>query len=307
MKRIIYIICVISLLCIILLYPMQSFEGAKIGLNLWFHTIIPTLLPFIIISNIMISLNATNSLSSLISPFTKRTLKISKHANYAIIIGMLCGFPMGAKVVNDLVIHNKISKTEGQYLLSFCNNASPMFIISFIVHTILNSPDMLYKILIIIYGAPFICAILFNFSFRKKSRENNCSDISRETNKPVDFNLVDECIIKSFEVVIKLGGYLIMFSIISYFFIYFIDVNYYIKSLIVGFIEITTGINYIGFTYIPQIYKALIICVLTSFGGLSTLAQTQSVIKESGLSIFNYFICKLVNTFVAAILAFFIL
>lgn len=303
MKRIIYIICSFLLLTIILLYPVQSFEGAKLGLNLWFYTIIPTLLPFIILSNLMISLNATDSLSAILSPLTKKTLKISKQGNYAIIIGMLCGYPMGAKAVSDLVIHKKISLVEGQYLLSFCNNVSPMFIISFIVHSTLRSPEMLSKILLILYGAPIICAIFLNFIYRKKSTTYEYHMSTKFDDINIDFNLIDNCIIKSFETIFKLGGYIILFSIISTFLVYYLNYNDYIKSLFVGIIEITTGINYIGSSYIAQNSKILIICIITSFGGLSSFAQTQSIIKDSGLSLYIYFICKIITAIIAFVLA----
>lgn len=304
MKRIIYICCSFLFLIIILLYPIQSYEGAKAGLNLWFHTIIPTLLPFIILSNLMIQLNATDSLSILLSPLTHKPLKISRQGNYAIFIGMLCGYPMGAKAASDLVLHNKITKAEGQYLLSFCNNVSPMFIVSFIVHTTLKTPELLTKILIILYGAPLISALFFNLFFRKKAGTAGSLPVSRENQMNIDFSLVDSCIIKSFEIIVKLGGYIILFSILSTFFIYFLDVNESIKAAIIGFTEITNGIAYTGSSsYISQNTGILIICVMTSFGGLSSLAQTQSIIKDSGLSIFLYFISKLINGIFAFVLA----
>lgn len=307
MKRFLYICCLFFLLTIILLFPVQSFEGAKSGLNLWFYTIIPTLLPFIILTNLMITLNATDGISLLLSPLTKTTLKISKQGNYAIIIGMLCGYPMGAKSVNDLVTHNKVSKTEGQYLLSFCNNVSPMFIISFIVNTTLKSPESLVKILLILYGAPILSAILFNYFFRKKTYYTRELQTKSKNETNIDFSLVDSCIINSFETIVKLGGYIILFSIISRFFVYFISFNDYIKSIIIGFIEITNGIHYTGSSHLPEAAKILNICIMTSFGGFCALAQTGSVIKESGLSIFKYLLCKMINSLIAFILALIIL
>ena len=307
MRRIIYIACSIFMLIIILLYPIQSFEGGKAGLNLWFQTMIPTLLPFIILSNIMVAINATDSLAVFLSPISKRLLRISKQSNYAIILGMLCGFPMGAKAVNDLIMHKKISKIEGQYLLNFCNNVSPMFIISFIIHTTLNQGELLGKFLIILYGSPIICAILLNYSFRKKSKGIVTNELTYQNNKNVDFKIVDTCIINSFETIMKIGGYLIMFSIISHFLMHFLEINDSIKALIVGCFEITTGINHIGTSNIPQFSKVLIICIITSFGGLATLAQTQSIIKESGLSLFSYFKSKILNTIIATIIALLIL
>ena len=49
-----------TLFVILLFFPGLVFEGAKMGLNLWFFTLVPTLLPFMVFSNILIPVSYTH-------------------------------------------------------------------------------------------------------------------------------------------------------------------------------------------------------------------------------------------------------
>ena len=133
LKQYSYMLLLIGFLALMLCFPMETFRGATNGLLLWFQTLLPTLLPFMILSNLLIRSNCVFYISRAIRPFIQKLFHVSNDACYAVLIGFLCGYPMGAKVIADLHISGRITKEEGQYLLSFCNNTSPMFIISYII------------------------------------------------------------------------------------------------------------------------------------------------------------------------------
>ena len=114
------------------LFPYASYKGASTGLMLWFINVLPSLLPFIIISNLMVQLGIAGKISRILYPLLGRLFKVSPEGCYPILLGFLSGLPMGAKGTADLVATGKISKKEGNFLLSMCNNASPIFIMSFI-------------------------------------------------------------------------------------------------------------------------------------------------------------------------------
>lgn len=86
MKKVYYSIIISLFFILILINPMIAVYGASKGLLLWFHTIIPTLLPFIILSNLMVSLNIFHYFTFFLAPITKPVLGISKNSNYAIIL-----------------------------------------------------------------------------------------------------------------------------------------------------------------------------------------------------------------------------
>ncbi len=305
MKKVCYGGFVCLLFILIISNPLIAVSGASKGLLLWFHTIIPTLLPFIILSNLMVSLDVFHYLTFFFAPITKPILAISKNSNYAIILGMICGYPMGAKTCADLVINKKINPKEGQYLLLFTNNVSPMFVISYISNSILKNQALNGDFFIAIYLSPILISLIYNKHYRKsiKTLRFTHTQTNYNTNM-IDFRLIDKAIMDGFETITKLGGYIILFSIISSFIQEKIEINLLVKCFILGFVEITTGIDYIGSMSFPIFLKGLIICGITSFGGLSSLAQTNSMIKEAGLSIKPYFFSKLLTGVFGALIFF---
>lgn len=305
---------VIFFLCIIFIFPTPSYEGAKRGLLMWFDTVLPTLLPFIIISNLIIGMQITRILSKFLYPFLRLIFKVSPNGSYPILIGFLSGIPVGAKATADLVERGDIGKEEGQYLLSFCNNPSPMFIMSFIAISQLKQPSIRFHLLIInllsaILGS-FVCFRMGSlFKHKQKSintlsiQELTSSTTNQDTSIKFDFGVLDKAIMDGFEVLTKVGGYIILFSIPAEIISSLSTVNYFIKVISLGLLEITTGINHIANTSLDLNTKIILIVTITAFGGLSGMTQTKSVISNTKLSIVTYFKNKIVHMLIAFALA----
>lgn len=302
MKKTIYSIVILSIFLFIFLYPSESVGAAKSGLLLWFNVIIPNLLPFIILSNLIISLNAASYITFLFAPILKFLLGISKEGSYAVITGFLCGYPMGAKVTADLVTNKQISRNEGIFLLSFCNNVSPIFIINYIVTETLKSPALLKPVFIILYLSPILCAFILRFLYRKESfKLLNTANLSLNE-ITIDFKLIDNAIMNGFESITKLGGYIILFALISQMFIHIPLPSPYIKYWLISLTEITNGVSIVASSALSFNKRFLIVLCAVSFGGISCVAQTQSMIKGSNLPIGTYIYSKLLNMSITLIL-----
>ena len=98
LKTLAYLILII----IVLSQPTATFQYAYQGLYQWAVKMVPTLFPFMMISSVMIYSGADIELGHLLSHLLKRVYHYSEYGLYAIFIGFLCGFPMGAKVVSAL-------------------------------------------------------------------------------------------------------------------------------------------------------------------------------------------------------------
>ncbi|MBE5959781.1 MAG: hypothetical protein E7256_00100 [Lachnospiraceae bacterium] len=325
------------LLIAMLFRPTIALEGAKSGLLLWFNTVLPTLLPFIIISSLIVKLQITRILSKILYPLLKHLLPISQNGSYPVFIGFLSGIPVGAKTVADLRSAHDISLPEGQYLLALCNNASPMFILGYICQTQLSLPNTGIILIGIIYLSAIISAGLLSIVNLKKSKKNSPSysdeDAYRITSnttlkkstlhaaalpqsspvtpdaltlpkkEPFRFAQFDEAILSGFEVVTKVGGYIILFSVLANLIGALPFLNRSYTALLTGILEITTGIHNIAVASFTIQKKIVLISTITAFGGLSGLAQTGSVLGDSGLSVKTYFLTKLVSAMCAFLLS----
>lgn len=277
------------------------YNGALSGIQLWMFTVVPTLFPFLMLSDIMVRLNTTDYISVMLSPVTKPFLSISPSANYAIITGLLCGYPVGAKTCADLVREKKISIHEGNYLLTFVNNASPAFISSYIVNALLFRNCSALHIAALIYIPSIITAFILNPLFRKDLKADDYAVMPDDSCAGKNFSL-ESAIFSTLNTLVRIGAYIIIFSILCEF-IKLLPCHY-VKVALSGLLEITTGTFLVSVSSIPLQWKIRLIVFFTSLGGISTLFQTYSMIDGSGLSIKWYVIGKIIASATAFSLCF---
>lgn len=275
-----------------------TFQGALNGLNLWLFTVLPSLLPYMIISAYMTENGTFRYLSRFLSPVTKHIFKLSEDCGYVILLGFLCGYPIGSKLSADLVKRKQISAREGQILISFCNNVSPAFIVTYLIHNIISLPGLHHIILAVMIAVPLLCGILFSrlsLCFCKKPEQPENPPLSDRKNQPAkpQAGSIDDCIISGFENIFKLGGYIILFSILSEFISTAPDISPLLRNRICAALEITSGLNTYAASSCPLSVLITECPAFMAFGGLCCLAQTSSMIKGSGLSLGLYFLAKL--------------
>ena len=164
------ILFIILVICI-LTNSKLSLSYAAMGLELWFQKMIPTLLPFMILSGIMVRLKLTEKISMIIYPVIRPVFRVRKNVCYAMLMGFLCGFPMGAKVVGDLYSRDMITKREAEYLLSFCNNIGPVYFCGFVLP--LLGRRLVLPYLFGMYGIPLLYGLALRYTVYRDLRQED--------------------------------------------------------------------------------------------------------------------------------------
>lgn len=281
------------IIILFVVFPGIIGRGAKFGLILWFHTVLPALLPFMVLSNFMIKQEITGGVGRVSYPLLKRVFGLSRAGCYPAVIGFLSGYPIGAKTAAQLYRENRISKEEAQYLLSFCNNTSPMFLIDYIgIHCMgLKIPAML---LFIIFLSGWLGSF---FSGRKRFYQQSDKKLVLPCcQKQTVIASLDESILDAFLTITKIGGYIILFSILAQLVSELLQVSAIIKYIGIGILEITTGGAVISEICAEEEFMNSILIGLCAFGGLSSIAQTASVMVGTDLSIGKYLLAKIRQT-----------
>lgn len=313
MKRYLLMSAAIIFFCLMLLFPAPVVAGASKGILLWFQVVLPTLLPFIIVSNLLIETRAINVIAKITGHLFSRFFRVSSYGSFAILTGFLCGYPMGSKVTADLIRNGSISTEEGRYLLSFCNNTSPMFIISYVLIQNLGDKMLFIPSLVILMGTPVICSFIFRFLLLTSSgisgrtpTFSSSSTLKKKTQNTFapSGNIIDCCIMNGFETITKVGGYIMLFAIIIELCHLLPASHPLFYNILFPSLEITTGIQYICSGTLPQHIRFILCLSMTSFGGWCAVAQTQCMIQGTGLSIFPYIIQKLITAGVTSLFAY---
>ncbi len=298
MKRIFNLLILTLLFCFLLIFPMQTLEASKTGLLLWFDTVLPTLLPFLILSQLILKTSLVDVLQKVSGPVFRRLFHCSDYGVFCFLCGLLCGYPVGARLIALQIKENNLNIQEGQFLLSFCNNISPMFCISYGIFYAIGTSKILPYIFCI-YGS----ALLFGIFTRSANSPANGTKKQTSSTENI-FQFIDVCIIDSFTILIKLCAYLILFTIISKGLLLFVPERYtYAAPVITSFLEITGGLSCISKLPSGYVRSAFAVAAMT-FGGLCCIFQTNSVIADTGLSLKKYILHKVIITIIALFLFF---
>ncbi len=301
MKRLLTILCVLLFFTAMLIFPKETFQGASSGVLLWFHTVLPTLLPFLIISNLLIHTGAINLISRLLAPILCRFFRVSPYGAFVILIGFLCGCPMGSKVTADLLKKEAICEKEARYLLSFCNNTSPMFIVSYILWQNLNVPELTLPLLTLLTAAPVLLSFVFRCLYHIPVQGVYIT--SQDTLSVNGRDSLDTCIMNGFETITRIGGYIILFSILISFAELIFAKSAAVTALLLPTLEITTGITIICSSPLSLNSQIILALALTSFGGWCAAAQTRAMIMDTSLPLGPYIAEKLITALVTSFLA----
>ncbi len=183
------------------------------------------------------------------------------------------------------------------------NNTSPAFIINFVVWKTLGREDLLAPSLIILFGVPVFLSFFFRRLYLKGQRSFRAPEGSRDIpGRAFDFSVFDTCMMDSFGAIVKLGGYIIAFSIL-------LSLcrglgNLPAVDLFLPSLEITNGV-----VMLRESIRDLRICYplimgLTSFGGFCSVAQTDCMLRGTGIHILPYLAQKLAAAAAASFLAY---
>jgi sporulation integral membrane protein YlbJ len=298
----------------ILLFPKEAVASAAFGLMLWYERILPTLLPFTIVANLFIASNYLQYITRLMTPLG-RLLPISENGLFVLLAGFLFGFPMGSRLCAQLLSAGKLSKEEANILFIITNNMSPVFVSSYILCQELMMPELTLCSYIALYLPP----LLIGFYLLSRSHTAICStkagkrtvtkpDISTKkaaSGSQMNFKIIDAGIMNGFETLTKLGGYIMLFSMIASL-IQHLPLSILPQTVLTGIIEITNGIHGIKDSGLSPRGSYLLAMSFTAFGGLSGVAQTSSMIRQTSLSIKKYMAGKLLLTLLTAALSWFL-
>ncbi|MCM1038950.1 MAG: hypothetical protein NC434_06455 [Ruminococcus sp.] len=308
--QMLFTLLAVYLVWLLLRYPAEALDYASTGLLLWFQKMIPTLLPFMILSGIMIRMNLTEKCVKFIHPLFHKIWGTSANGSYVLLMGMLCGFPMGARVIGELCQAGKLSETEGSFLLAFCNNIGPVYFISFVMSTL--SLEGNYVPFAIMYGVPLVYGAFLYRIRRLSVRFRGRLSGRRPPQAAVDFRTasgpagtapspslpgaIDDSIISGLIGIARLGGYMVFFNLLNIMMRPLNALPERFLSLCNCLLEITSGISRAGGG------EWLMILILLPFGGFSCISQTYSMIKETDLSILQYFLHKCMQTALTALI-----
>lgn len=303
-KKVINIIVILS--CFIILTQLickKSLIFSIIGysLELWVNSIIPSLFPFFIISDILISYNITDYIPKIFKNTFRSLFKVSDYGISIFFLSMLSGFPSNARNTKKYYDAGLISLEEANHILTFTHFSNPLFILSTIAVLFLNNEKLGIPILL----AHYLGNIVIGIASKRDAILLTDSNYTKVDEKSQNFGQVlSKSILSSIDSLLLILGTLTCFLVLSAIIIEMGNFNIYSGAVIKCILEITMGIKSLALLSINEIYKVVIISMAISFGGLSVHMQVISQICDTDISYLPFLVSRFYHAIISGILAF---
>lgn len=105
-------------------------DGVRRGLEVCGSVLIPALFPFMVLSCFLVGTDMARLLSIPLTPVTTRVFRLPAHLGATVLLSLIGGYPVGAKMVANLLDRGEIDEATARRMLCFCVNPSPSFLIS---------------------------------------------------------------------------------------------------------------------------------------------------------------------------------
>ena len=277
-KRNILPLCFCLFTLFLIIFSKSNLSAAKSGLSLWANNVVPSLLPFFIATELLSYTSVVHKVGKWFEPFMKPIFHVPGCGAYAFLMGIISGYPTGAKIVTNFRKEGLCTKEEGERLVCFTNNSGPLFIIGTVGVSLFGNTLIGFLLFITHILASITTGFLFrSWKYRKTSNSKTFSKISSK-NTSHEFatfsnlgEVLSKSIISSIQTVVMIGGFVVLFSVIlsilenskllnlgSYFIspvfsIFGIDSSALAKAFLAGFIELTNGVKQISAIQIKDI------------------------------------------------------
>lgn len=309
-------------LCL-LIFSKTNLSAVKSGLSLWATSVVPSLFPFFVATELLMHTNIIRILGNFLNGFMKPLFNIRGEGSFAFIMGIISGYPVGAKIASKFREQNVCTKEECERLLSFTNNSGPLFIIGTVGVLMYRSTTIGVLLFITHLLASITVGIIFRFWKRNSKEEiSHAKSTTTSSAKSVSLSnlgeVLAESITSSISTLLLIGGFVVIFSsiisilkasgvfnilsnLVSPIFNFLnIDISF-AQGLFTGLLEITNGINAISSICCKKLSINLIFTAfLLGFGGISVFLQVLSITSKTDLSIKPYLYGKILQGFLAA-------
>lgn len=307
------------------IYPQEVLSSAVRGLNLWWHFVLPALLPFFILSELLMAAGFVHFLGILLESFMRPIFHLPGKAAFVVAMGYTSGSPMGAVLTARLRQAGEITRIEGERLLAFTNNPSPGFMFGAVAAGMLGNPTLGIVLASSIYLANLLVGLLFRFyrvtpstprltswpSFKRAWQE--MKNVQSKDNRPFG-QILSNAIKQSITTLLMVAGFMIFFSVIlgllniwqvpaflatlAHMVIHEIPIPI-LQAFINGLFEMTLGCQGTIEAVSKLNQQVALLALLMGWSGLSVFAQVAGFISETDLRFFPFVVARILQGIIA--------
>ena len=232
----------------LLLSPQVSVAAARKGMELWWNTVVPSLLPFFIFTDMLMAAGIHRTIGRGLKRPVSFLLGVPGEAAFVFVSSILSGYPTGARLTAELRRSGSITQDQARDMLNFCSTSGPLFIVGAVGTGMLGDCRAGYMILAAHCTGAIVTGMIMNpGSLLNRADKRNAalySDVSYNSRlyknesykseiytngKPLEahkahkmedasagvMQAASDAVLRSLKTIGMIGGFIIIFTIIT--------------------------------------------------------------------------------------------
>ncbi|OZB97745.1 nucleoside recognition domain-containing protein [Paenibacillus sp. XY044] len=300
--------CAAALVAGIVSSPAPAFQASLQGLNLWWKIVFPGLLPFLVLSEILIAYGWVNALGAFLEPLMKKLFRLPGTGGWVMAMGLTTGFPGGAQAVQQLHAQGSLQPEEAGRLAALSHFCNPVMILVVVATGLMHDPVMGYGLI----AVHWIAGILAYMTVQRRGKAKGTDPVSdkpreRLKGRPASLfsrvlhaaeearakdgrsfgRLLGDSVTHAVQVLMMIGGYIIIFSVIIQIVSRITTAKLSIPDYALsGLFEVHLGARDISAAaFASGALQWSLLSALLGFSGISALMQSISLIRKTGAPI----------------------
>ena len=303
--------------CLIILTIMVVFilcsdvyvDSVRDGLSLYVINVLPATFPFFFFSKLLTELNFAADLTSITERPLRYLYRASPPAGYILVMSMLCGYPVGARLLSEFFLAGQIDKKEAEKIASFTSFGSPIFIIGTIGVAMLKNKTFGF----ILLASHYLGTVCNGFFYRgiksgKKAFPLPDAPGGDVLNKSMTETLLSVGIVGGFIVLFNLLIDMVdqteLLSPLVYLLSFFNIPSRLSEGFLFGLIEMTRGCKILSGLSLPVRILLPACSFLLTFGGFSVTFQSLTYLSKIKISPAYYLLTKSTQGILSSIFSF---
>ncbi|MBK5481304.1 sporulation integral membrane protein YlbJ [Peribacillus sp. TH16] len=316
----------------LIIFPQESFEASKGGLNMWWKIVFPSLLPFLIFSELLISFGVVRFIGVILEPFMRPLFRVPGVGGFVWAMGLASGFPAGAKFTVRLRQEKQVTRIEAERLVCFTNSSNPLFLFVAVAVGFFHNPQLGIILALSHYLGNFCVGILMRF-YRWKEEKSQSKGITKLPSIRQAFSqmhrtrlkekrpfgsLLGDAVLSSIQTLLMIGGFIILFSVVNKL-LFHMNITGLLASWVGGILHIMNFPDSLSLPFISGLFEMTLGSKLTSsvenasllqqtvmtsfilaFNGFSIQAQVASIIAATDIRFMPFFLARIAHGFLAS-------
>lgn len=315
--RILFALAIGASLVGLVVYTDACKETAGKAAAMCIELILPSLFPFLVLSNLVIGMGYARALGKACAPVMRRLFNLSGACAGPFLMGIIGGYPIGAKSAVALYESGQCTQSECERMLSFCNNSGPAFILGVVGSGIFSSS----KAGILLYAAHVLASVTVGILFRSYKKGENTTAAGHKPvlyEQPHFASVFTSSVTRALASVGNISAFVIFFAVatdllfssgilsaavrgIAWLLSPLEITQSSIERIAIGFLEMTSGLSGLSGAAGNVGTQLSMAAFILGWAGISVHCQVLSFLDSGGLSLKPYILGKLMHGAISAV------